>query len=430
MPTRITDTLSVAPQPATAGFAALRAAGFAAIVNNRPDDEEAGQPNNAAERAAAEDAGLGYSFIPVTGGTITDADIRAFGAAVAAAGGPVLAHCRSGMRSLTLHALGEVLDGRLPADDIVPFGRAHGADLSGAAAWLARYRARRPQVTGFHDARTCSIQYVAADPETGQCAIIDPVLDFDEKSGSVATENADAIRAFVAGQRLTVAWILDTHPHADHLTAAAYLKEKTGAPIAIGERVVEMQRLWAAIYNLPALSTGGAAWDRLFADGDRFAVGGLEGRVLLSPGHTPASVTYRIGDAAFVHDTLFMPDGGTARTDFPGADARRQWASIRTILSLPDDTRLFTGHDYRPAGRAARWESGIAEQQRGNAHLAGRTEEAFVAFRQARDRALPMPKLILPALQVNLRAGRLPDAEDDGGRYLKLPIGAFPGAPW
>jgi glyoxylase-like metal-dependent hydrolase (beta-lactamase superfamily II) len=256
------------------------------------------------------------------------------------------------------------------------------------------------------------------------------VLDFDEKSGGTGTVNADAILAYVTENDLTVAWILDTHPHADHFSAAHYLHEKTGAPTAIGEHVVDVQRLWKRIYNLPALPSDGSQWDCLFQHGDRFKVGSLNAHVLFSPGHTLASITYVIGDAAFVHDTLFMPDGGTARADFPGGSAKTLWASIQDILALPDETRVFTGHDYQPCGREPRWESTVGDQKRLNPHLVGKSEAEFIALREARDRTLPMPKLILHALQVNVRGGRLPEPEDNGGRYLKFPLDALPGAAW
>lgn len=289
----------------------------------------------------------------------------------------------------------------------------------------------KPEVTAFFDKRTWSLQYVVADPGAGKCAIVDPVLDFDEKSGATATHNADNLLAFVKSRDLTVQWILDTHPHADHFSAADYLKRRTGAPTAIGEKVVEVQRLWKEIYNLPDFPADGSQWDKLFSEGERFSVGDIPVQVLFSPGHTLASVTYVIGDAAFVHDTLFMPDGGTARADFPGGSARRLWRSIQEILSLPDETRLFTGHDYQPGGREPRWESTVAEQRAGNIHIAKcRTEEEFVELRQARDRTLPMPKLILHALQVNMNGGRLPEPEANGKRYLKFPLDALEGAAW
>lgn len=289
----------------------------------------------------------------------------------------------------------------------------------------------RPVVKGFHDKRTGSIQYVVSDPATRRCAIIDPVLDFDEKSGATATRNADAILEHVASQSLTVEWILDTHPHADHFSAAPYLKAKTGAPTAIGEKVVEVQKLWRGIYNWPDFPADGSQWDKLFAEGEAFAVGSIPARVMFSPGHTLASITYVIGDAAFVHDTLFMPDSGTARADFPGGSAARLYRSIMDILALPDATRLFTGHDYEPGGREAKWESTVAEQRATNSHIAiCSTEAEFVALREARDRTLPMPKLILHALQVNIRGGRLPEPEANGTRYLKIPLDALEGAVW
>lgn len=289
----------------------------------------------------------------------------------------------------------------------------------------------KPEVAGFFDKRTFSIQYVVSDPATRKCAIIDPVLDFDEKSGATGTANADRILGYVRDKGLVVEWILDTHPHADHFSAARYLKGKTGARTAIGEKVVEVQQLWKGIYNWPDFPADGSQWDKLFAEGETFVVGSIPAKVLFSPGHTLASVTYVIGDAAFVHDTLFMPDSGTARADFPGGDSARLWRSIQEILSLPDETRIFTGHDYQPGGREPRWESTVAEQKAKNTHISKcRTEAEFVAVRDARDRTLPMPKLILHALQVNINGGRLPEPEADGKRYLKFPLDALPGAAW
>lgn len=288
-----------------------------------------------------------------------------------------------------------------------------------------------PDVAGFFDKRTFSIQYVISDPATRKCAVIDPVLDFDEKSGQTATRSADAILDYARKQGLEVQWILDTHPHADHLSAARYLKEKTGAPTAIGEKVTEVQRLWKAIYNQPDFPADGSQWDKLFAEGETFSVGSIPAKVLFSPGHTLASITYVIGDAAFIHDTLFMPDSGTARADFPGGSAARLWRSIQEILALPDETRLFTGHDYQPNGRGPLWESTVAEQKATNTHISKcRTEAEYVAIREARDRTLPMPKLILHALQVNMNGGRLPEPEANGKRYLKFPLDALDGAAW
>jgi glyoxylase-like metal-dependent hydrolase (beta-lactamase superfamily II) len=285
-----------------------------------------------------------------------------------------------------------------------------------------------PDVTGFYHERTGSIQYVVADLATGKCAIIDPVLDYDEKSGSTATKSADAILQHIAGRGLSVEWILDTHPHADHFSAAQYLKSKTGAPTAIGAHVIAVQRLWNDIYNWSGFACDGSQWDRLFSAGDSFSIGNIDGTVFHSPGHTLASITYVIGDAAFIHDTLFMPDSGSARADFPGGSASDLWSSIQEILTLPDETRLFTGHDYREGGRQATWESTVGLQRRSNPHVAGKTQADFIALRTARDRTLPMPKLMLHALQVNLRGGELPSPEDNGRRYLKIPLNAFSGA--
>ena len=286
---------------------------------------------------------------------------------------------------------------------------------------------RGPIVDGFYDEGTGSVAYIVADPGSGRCAIIDPVLGFDRDSGATDTRLADEIANNIQARRLTVEWVLDTHPHADHLSAVAYLGDRLGAPTGIGERVAAVQEIWADIYHLPDLQTEGRRhWDRLFAEGDRFRVGGLEVEVIFSPGHTAASVTYHVGDAAFIHDTLFMPDAGTARADFPGGDARALYRSIQRILALPPETRLFTGHDYRPGGRAARWEATVAEQRARNIHLRdGVGEEEFVRLREERDRTLPLPGLMLAALQVNLRNGRLPEPEANGTSYLKLPLNRF-----
>ncbi|WP_252109629.1 MULTISPECIES: MBL fold metallo-hydrolase [unclassified Halomonas] len=288
----------------------------------------------------------------------------------------------------------------------------------------------QPKVAGFYDPCTGSVQYIVSDPATKACAIIDPVLDFDEKSGATATYHADELLDYVAKYELRVEWILDTHPHADHFSAAQYLKEKTGAPAAIGEHVTKVQALWKEIYHWPEMPADGRQWDRLFAEGDTFQIGELKARVMYSPGHTLASITYVVGDAAFVHDTLFQPDFGTARADFPGGDARALWRSIQQILSLPDETRLFTGHDYCPGGRAPAWQSSVAEQREQNPHLAGQSEAQYVAFRQERDSELPMPKLILHALQVNTLGGRLPEPEANGKRYLKIPLDALGKGSW
>jgi len=281
----------------------------------------------------------------------------------------------------------------------------------------------QPEVQGFYHEPSGSIAYILKDPESQQAAIIDPVLDYDEKSGKVSSEFADSLIDAVRQQKLEVAWVLDTHAHADHFSAAAYLKGKLGAPIAIGARIVDVQRLWRDIYNWPDFPADGSQWDRLFADGDVFRIGSLDVRVMDSPGHTPASITYLAGDCAFIHDTLFQPDSGTARADFPGASAGQLYDSIMRILALPDDTRLFTGHDYRPNGRAAQWESTVAEQKRSNSHFKDKpAREVYVAMREKRDKTLPMPRLILHALQINIRGGRLPEPERNGTAYLKIPL--------
>ena len=290
-----------------------------------------------------------------------------------------------------------------------------------------------PIVAGFFEKRTSSVQYIVADPETKKCAIIDPVLDFDPNSGATATHSADELLEHIKQEDYKLQWILDTHPHADHLSAAGYLKDHTGVPTAIGEKVVEVQKLWKGMYNYPdAFPADGSQWNKLFRDGEQFKIGNMDVEVLLTPGHTLASIAYRTGDAAFIHDTIFMPDGGTARADFPGASARVLWNSIQRIMRLPDETRLFTGHDYCPAGRQKPlWESTVAQQRAENIHLTkAQTEKEFVALREERDRELPMPKLILHSLQVNIRGGRLPEAEANGKRYLKIPLNALDGAPW
>ncbi|HEX2527582.1 MAG TPA: MBL fold metallo-hydrolase [Geminicoccus sp.] len=285
----------------------------------------------------------------------------------------------------------------------------------------------QPEVTGFFHEETNSVAYVCADPDTRRCAVIDPVLDLDRNARATHTEFADRLLGFIRERGLAVDWILDTHPHADHFSAAFHLKEKLAAPTAIGSRVVVVQRIWKEIYNLPDFPADGSQWDRLFDDGDRFRIGGMEAEVLFTPGHTAASIAYRVGDAAFVHDTLFMPDAGTARADFPGGDARTQWRSIRRLLDLPPRTRIFTGHDYMPGGREPRWESTVAEQRAHNIHVRdGVTEEEFVRMREERDATLPLPGLMMDALQVNMRGGRLPEPEPNGTSYLKIPLNRFP----
>ena len=258
---KIMDRLTVAGQPAPQAFRDIAAKGFATLVNLRPDGEEPGQPGNAVERTAAAGARMAYGFVPVTGPTIGRADVEAFRDVMRRSDGPVYAHCKGGTRALTLYALSEVLDGRMKREEVEAFGKQHGFDLSGAARWLAREAKRVPEVTGFYDPRTFSIQYVVTDPATKRCALIDPVLDFDEKSGAVTTTSADALLAHVEKEGLTVEWILDTHPHADHFSAAHYLKGKTGALSAIGANITAVQALWKDIYNWPDMKTDGSYWD-------------------------------------------------------------------------------------------------------------------------------------------------------------------------
>jgi glyoxylase-like metal-dependent hydrolase (beta-lactamase superfamily II) len=282
-----------------------------------------------------------------------------------------------------------------------------------------------PTVHAFFDEATNTLTYVVREPEGSACAIIDSVLDFDYASGRTDTRSADAVAGFVQGAGLRVEWVLETHVHADHLSAAPYLQERLGGRIGIGARITEVQERFGKVFNEGTrFRRDGSQFDRLFGDGDRFMVGQMRGEVLHTPGHTPACLTYVIGDAAFVGDTLFMPDFGTARCDFPGGSAETMWDSIQRILTLPEATRIFVGHDYKAEGRAHfAWETTVGEQKRLNRHVgAGRSREEFVAMRRARDATLAMPRLIIPSLQVNMRAGRMPEAEDNGQTYLKVPI--------
>jgi len=284
-----------------------------------------------------------------------------------------------------------------------------------------------PIVRPFWDKATGSWQYVFHDPDTMKGAVVDPVLDFDPLSGATFTVNAERILDYVREAGIEVVWILDTHPHADHFSAAQFLKARLGAPTAIGARVVDVQKIWKHIYNLPGdFSAEGQQWDRLFDDGDAFTVGNVPVRVIFSPGHTLASITYVAGDAAFVHDTLMMPDSGSSRADFPGGSSKELYESIQTILSLPDETRVFVGHDYAPNGREAACEATVSEHMARNIHFRDApSEESYCAVRDARDNTLPLPKLMLAALQINIRGGRLPEAEDNGRSYLKIPLDYF-----
>jgi len=284
----------------------------------------------------------------------------------------------------------------------------------------------KPEVKAFFDGATFTVSYVVNDAATAKAAIIDPVLDYDPASGRTSTASADQLIAYVKDKGLSVDWILETHVHADHLSGAPYLKEKLGGQTAIGNGVKAVQETFKSVFNLRDLATDGSQFDRLFSDGDRFDVGDIDGRVIATPGHTPACVTYVIGNSAFVGDTLFMPDFGTARTDFPGGSASQLYGSIQKTLALPDDTRLFMCHDYKAPGRDVyAWETSVAEQRDNNIHINKNVSETeFVELREGRDSQLGMPKLLLPAIQVNVFAGKLPEPEDNGIRYLKIPLDA------
>jgi len=287
--------------------------------------------------------------------------------------------------------------------------------------------ANTPLVHSLFDANTWTATYVVYEHDGGSCAIIDPVLDFDQKSGRTRHHNAEKVLEFIAAHQLKTQWILETHAHADHLSAAAWLKQQLGGKTGIGAHINEVQKVFKRLFNLEAeFQTDGSQFDRLFADGDRVQVGALTGRVLAVPGHTPACVAYQFGDTVFVGDTLFMPDVGTARCDFPGGDAKTLYASIQRLLQLPDHTRLFMCHDYPPTQRPIALESTVAEQRAANIHVhEGISESEFIAMRTARDATLEMPTLILPSIQVNIRAGELPSPENNGVSYLKIPINAL-----
>lgn len=285
--------------------------------------------------------------------------------------------------------------------------------------------AASPRIQAFFDEATNTLTYVVRDPQGSACAVIDSVLDFDHASGRTDTRSADAVVDYVRAEGLTVEWLLETHVHADHLSAAPYLQERLGGRIGIGERITEVQETFGKIFNEGTrFQRDGSQFDRLFRQGDSFMIGQMRGDVLHTPGHTPACLTYVIGDAAFVGDTLFMPDFGTARCDFPGGSAAVMYDSVQKILSLPDSTRIFVGHDYKAPGREVfAWETTVADQKAHNVHIgAGKSLESFVALREARDKTLSMPRLIIPALQINMRAGHLPEPEANGTSYLKMPV--------
>lgn len=285
----------------------------------------------------------------------------------------------------------------------------------------------RATIQPFFDPKTWTVSYVVADAATRQAAVIDPVLDYDFKSGHTDTRSADAVLAYLQANSMTVQWILETHAHADHLSGARYIQEKVGGKIAIGERIREVQATFKQLFNLErTFLPDGSQFDHLFKDGEVFKIGEVETTALLVPGHTPADLAYLLEDAVFVGDTLFMPDVGTARADFPGGDAHTLYRSTRRLLDLPAETRVFVCHDYPPKGRDAQWETTVAKQRASNVHVRdGISEDEFVAMRTARDATLEVPMLILPAIQVNVRAGQLPAADDNGIAYLRIPLNAL-----
>lgn len=280
------------------------------------------------------------------------------------------------------------------------------------------------RVQSFFDPVTFTVSHIVADPVTKACAVIDPVLDYDPISGRTATRSMDELTKYLRTEGLTLQWILETHAHADHVSAGFLLRKSIGGKLGIGARIVDVQATFARIFNIKDLPADGRQFDHLFADGEDFAIGGLTGRAIHTPGHTPACVTYVIEDAAFVGDTMFMPDYGSARTDFPGGDARTLYRSVRKILALPDEARIFCCHDYKAPGREEfAWETTVGTQRRNNIHINDSvSEDEFVAMRTARDKTLTMPHLLVPAIQINIRAGELPPAEDNGVAYVKVPL--------
>lgn len=305
------------------------------------------------------------------------------------------------------------------------------AALIGATALAKealKHTVRRPSVRAFFDEATFTVSYVVRDPASSACAIIDSVLDYDPAAGRTSHGSADAVIAFVRAEGLKVIWQLETHAHADHLSAAPYLQAALGGRLAIGANIVRVQETFGTLFNAgPDFARDGRQFDHLFRDGERFAIGGLQAMALHVPGHTPACMAYVVGDAVFVGDTLFMPDYGTARCDFPGGDAATLYRSIQRLLALPDETRVFLCHDYKAPGRETFvWETTIGAERRENVHVhGGVSERDFVTLREARDRTLNMPRLILPSVQVNMRGGHLPPPEDNGTRYLKIPLDAI-----
>ena len=302
--------------------------------------------------------------------------------------------------------------------------------LDAAAAQIARAseaKDKRPSIAGFFDEATNTVSYVIHDPATNEAAIIDSVLDYDPAAGRTSHGSADLIVEYVQANGLKVAWLIETHAHADHISAAPYLQEKLGGKLAIGREIIRVQEVFGKLFNAGTdFERDGSQFDHLFDDGETFRLGGIEAIALHVPGHTPADYAYIFGDAAFVGDTIFMPDFGTARADFPGGDARQLYQSIQRLLSLPEDTRLFLCHDYKAPGRDEyAWETTVGQQRRENVHVKeGTSEDEFVEMRTARDKTLAMPKLIMPSVQVNIRGGRLPEPEDNGVSYIKIPVNA------
>ena len=286
-----------------------------------------------------------------------------------------------------------------------------------------------PEVKAFFDHDSNTVSYVVTDPVTKKAAIMDSVLDFDYASGTISYNNAEMIIDYVTTQNLNVEWLIETHVHADHLSAAPYIQQKLGGKIGISDQIIRVQTVFGKLFNAGTeFERDGSQFDQLFADGDQYKIGELDGVAIATPGHTPACMVHLIGDAVFVGDTLFMPDGGTARADFPGGDARTLYQSIQKILALPDETRMFVCHDYAPNGREFLWETTVGVQRANNIHVGNNaSEDSFVEMREKRDASLAMPRLIMPSIQVNMRAGHMPDAEENGATYLKVPIQGLKG---
>ena len=288
---------------------------------------------------------------------------------------------------------------------------------------------KAPEVKAFFDNDSNTVSYVVTDPATKKAAIIDSVMDFDYASGTISYDHADMIIEYATTQKLDVEWLIETHVHADHLSAAPYIQQKLGGKLGISDRISEVQKVFGKMFNAGTeFERDGSQFDQLFADRDRYKIGELDGVAIATPGHTPACMVHLIGDAVFVGDTLFMPDGGTARADFPGGDARTLYQSIQKILALPDETRMFVCHDYAPNGREFLWETTVGAQRANNIHVGNNaSEDGFVEMREKRDASLAMPRLIMPSIQVNMRAGYMPDAEENGATYLKVPIQGLKG---